>query len=285
VEEAKRHFQAGVALYNEGNYSAALAEFEASYRANPTPALYYNIGLTQKALFRYADAIATLEKYAREEKKLSRERRTEVEQLVADMRLLLADVTLYVVPDGAQVVLDGRTIGVAPVKPLGIPAGAHVLEASADGYKPARKEIQVSAGVPMAIEIKLVAIPRTGKVHITASQPLARVRIDGRDYGPAPVDAELGLGGHQLEIAAVGFQTHRGELVVAGGQSRDLHITLEAPPPASAAAGPPKFYERWWFWAAVGAVVVGGTAVGVAAGSSTQDPIHGTLDPGAQRVN
>src|SRR6185503_20787563 len=63
VEEAKRHFEQGVALFNDGNYSAALAEFEAAYKTRPAPAVLYNIGLTQKALFRYPEAIDSLTRY------------------------------------------------------------------------------------------------------------------------------------------------------------------------------------------------------------------------------
>ena len=39
LEEAKRHFQQGVALYNDGNFNGALAEFEAAYAARPSAGL------------------------------------------------------------------------------------------------------------------------------------------------------------------------------------------------------------------------------------------------------
>ena len=64
LEEAKRHFAQGVALYNDGNYNAALAEFEAAYRVRPSPGVLDNIGLTQKGLVRYNDAIASLGRLA-----------------------------------------------------------------------------------------------------------------------------------------------------------------------------------------------------------------------------
>jgi hypothetical protein len=282
VEEAKRHFQQGVALYNDGDFSGALAEFEGAYRSHPTPGVLYNIGLTLKSLRRYSESIAKLEQYLQQEQKLTSERRSEVQQLITEMRALLADVTIYIVPDGASVLLDGRTIGTSPLRPVGIPAGNHVIEVTADGFQPARKEVIVTAGVPMAIELKLAPIPKTGKVHVTASQPMARVFIDKKEYGFAPIDAELGIGGHQLEVSVPGYQVSRSELVVAGGQTRDVAVTLELP---AETMRPPKFYEKWWFWTIAGVVVVGGTAAGIAAASSTQGPIKGTLDPGAQPVN
>src|SRR5215813_13551474 len=86
LEGAKKHFQQGVALYNEGNYNSALVEFQAAYKSHPTAGVLYNIGLTLKALFRYGEAIESLQKYMADDPKLSNERRNEVQQLIADMK-------------------------------------------------------------------------------------------------------------------------------------------------------------------------------------------------------
>src|SRR6478736_1064595 len=108
LAEAKLHFEQGVALYNDGNYNAALAEFLKSYELRKTTGVLYNIGLTQKALFRYSEAIESLEKYLAESTTMAPERKAEVQQQVAEMRALLADVTLDVEPAGANVLVDGR---------------------------------------------------------------------------------------------------------------------------------------------------------------------------------
>ena len=49
------------------------------------------------------------------------------EQIVREMRALLAPATLAIVPDGANVQLDGRTIGRAPIGEYLDPAGRHLL--------------------------------------------------------------------------------------------------------------------------------------------------------------
>ena len=48
--DAKRHFDQAVALFNDGDFGGALAEFEASYKIRPSAGVLYNIGLTQKSL-------------------------------------------------------------------------------------------------------------------------------------------------------------------------------------------------------------------------------------------
>jgi hypothetical protein len=282
MEEAKRHFAQGVALYNDGNYNAALAEFEAAYKLKKSPGVLYNIGLTQKALFRYNEAIASLTEYQQLEKKLTPERKSEIKNLISEMQALLATVTFNVTPEGATILLDGRTLGQAPLKPQGIAAGNHVIEATADGYKPGRKELIVSAGVPVTVNLALEVIPKSGRAHIASNQPMSSIKIDDKDMGMAPLDVELPLGGHTLEVSAKGYQPYRSELVVAGGQMRTVNVILELPPsPAKE-----KFYKKWYFWVPVAVVVAGAVAVGVAVPLTQKpSPLVGTLDPGAQPVN
>ena len=141
-----------------------------------------------------------------------------------------------------------------------------------------RKELLVTAGVPMALHFALELIPHTGKVHIVASVPLSTVSIDGKSIGYAPVDAELGTGGHTLEVSAAKYAIHREELVIAAGQAREVTVVL------SAALHKPRIYERWYFWTPL-VLVVAGVGVGLGVGLSQPQPLAGTLSPGVQGVN
>jgi tetratricopeptide (TPR) repeat protein len=280
LAEAKHHFQQGAALYNDQNFNAALAEFLAAYRAAPAPAVLYNIGLTQKALFRYNDALESLESYLKDEPKLTPERRAEVRQLMSEMRALLAEVTIHALPAGASIAVDGRTIGVSPMKPYFLAAGSHVLEVSAEGYRPSRKELLITAGAPLTVSVTLDKIPRTGRLHVAVNERGATVKVDNKDIGPPPQDLEVGLGGHTLEVWATGYETHREEVLVAAGQDRYLQVSLKRPPT--------KWYKKAAFWAPLCvAVAVAATAVGVAVSltAAPEPPLTGTLNPGQGRVN
>jgi tetratricopeptide (TPR) repeat protein len=98
---AKVHFEQGVTLYNDGNFAGALAEFSEAYRLYQAPGVLYNIGLTQKSLFRYAEAVGSLEQYLKESPTLEPDRKREVEQLIGEMRALLGDVAVKVTPPAA----------------------------------------------------------------------------------------------------------------------------------------------------------------------------------------
>jgi hypothetical protein len=274
MARARLHFQQGVALFQERNYDAALAEFQGAYAASPEPIVLYNMGLTYKALFRYSEAVDVFSRYLKETaargETIAPERKTEVEGIIAEMKSLLADVTVVVQPPDATVRVDGRAVTMGIEGIVKLAAGTHVIDASAPDYTPDRRDVTVVAGNPQTVVLKLVAIPRTGRVRITSPQAGARVAVDGRDLGMAPLDVELGAGGHHLDISAPGFARSSSEIAVAAGQSRDIAVMLELP------AAPPSdpFYHRWWFWG--GVAVAAGIASTVIFWPRTQGPLVGS---------
>jgi tetratricopeptide (TPR) repeat protein len=99
-DRAKHHFEQGVRLYKNGDYQAALAEFEASYLLFPHAPTLENIGLVQKALYLYPEAIASLQRYLETAKKITPEKSAQTSAFIDAMRALLAEVTLTITPDG-----------------------------------------------------------------------------------------------------------------------------------------------------------------------------------------
>jgi hypothetical protein len=277
VEQARVHFEQGVALFNDADYAAALAEFTESYRARPLVFVVYNIGLTQKALFRYGEAVESLHRFLAESSSLTPEQRAQTEKIIAEIEALLAAVTVDAAPEGAAIAIDGRPMGISPLpKPLQLAAGIHTIEVIADGYQSQKKEFMVSARVPLTLKFGLQAIPSTGKVRIETSVTRARITVDGRDLGGAPVEIELVPGGHTLEVVAPRYVTHREELVVAAGQVRSVDVRLER-------VREPRWYQQWYVWTPIALVVAGSVGAGIAFGTH-EGPIAGTLAPGAGKI-
>jgi hypothetical protein len=280
LAEARTHFKRGVNLFEDHDYNGALAEFESAYKLSREPVALYNVGLAQRALFRYVDAIDTLSRYLNNtamDPKVTARKRAEIETNIHEMRALLAEV-LIVAPANAKDVhlsIDTHEVTAPLGTPVLLSAGHHVIEASATDYQPARKELEIVAGQNQRVQLAMVEIPKTGTAKVDASVPGTRIRIDGRDVGAVPLTTTLPFGGHQLEAAATGYQIQRSELVIAAGQDRQVYLTLELPPPPPSSP----VYRKWWFWTAVGAVAVaGGTAAIVASQSSGGiNKISGTL--------
>ena len=92
-EKAGKHFEKGVELFNNGDYEAALVEFEAAYEAHPHYAVRYNLGITLYKLHRYGAAVGQIEKYLVEGG-------GEGERILADLEDLLGQmVAIREIPD------------------------------------------------------------------------------------------------------------------------------------------------------------------------------------------
>ncbi len=281
-EEGRRHFQQGVALYEEGNFAGALAEFQAAYNTAPAPTILYNIGLTYRALYRYPDAIEALQRYLVEgasDGQLTPQRRAQLQRFIEEMKSLLAPITLVVTPAAAKVNIDGRETSVPENGLVQLAAGSHAFDVAADGHEAQHREVQVVAGEAATVEFHLRLIPRTGKVRVTTSVPAARIIIDGQDRGQSPLELELDVGGHQLEARADGYEPYRSELMLAPGQERNVDLELERPRPLDR-----PLYKRWWFWTGLGTAVAGGTVAAFALRPGTQPPASGSLPPNALNV-
>lgn len=280
VEEARTHFQQGVALYQTGDYTAALAELEASYRLNPQPFVLKNIGLAQKNLFRYSEAIASFERYLAESKTFTAGDPQQTQQLIVEIRALLVDVSVAVTPDGAEIKIDGRVAGTSPLpRVLQMGTGDHTIEVTAEGHKPHNRHFTVKTGAANELDIKLDPIVTMGKVRIASTVPRSTVSVDGKPVGVTPLEVELEQGGHTVELSAPKHKPGRTDIMVTAGQTQEVTVPLDRDIP------PKKpWYMNRYVWAGAAAVVVGGILIGVTTGGGSEDPVKGTLGTGASGV-
>jgi hypothetical protein len=272
LDRAKHHFDQGVRFFEKGDDHSALAEFEASYLLCPIAPTLENIGLTQKKLDRYPEAVTSLQRYLETAKKITPEKIAQTRALIDEMRARLADVTLTITPDAATVAIDGRSVGSSPLATLTLAAGRHELEVNAPEHEPLRRGFLVIAGEPLALALHLKPIPRLGQLHITALPATAMIRIDGVLYGTGKVEAALPPGGHTLEVNAPGYRVQRSELILAAGQSHSQDIRLEALPKKV------PLHRRAWLWPVIAAVAGGAaTAIAVPLATRPESPIPGDI--------
>src|SRR5262249_53131495 len=145
---AKRHFTNGVHLFEDRNFAGALVEFEASYQMNPTAAALQNIAVCQKGLFRYGEAITTLERMLRDfATQLSPDDKKAAEDAIKEMSALLGTVVLQVTPLDARVSINESPLTPEAVKsPVRLAAGEYRLAVEAPGYARQEKVITVVSG-------------------------------------------------------------------------------------------------------------------------------------------
>jgi len=160
-KEADRHFKAGVALFKEQKYSEALAEFERAYEIAPQPVVLYNIAGCHRELSHYAEAVKAYNRFLEEGKgKVPAARITAAKAELDGILARIARVTVAITPDGAELTVDGLTLGTMPIDmPLILPPGEHRFIAKAAGRKDAERMLRLASGDEVDVALKLGALP------------------------------------------------------------------------------------------------------------------------------
>lgn len=254
--EASSHFEAGIALVKRNNHLAALAEFEKAYALAPHWEFLYNIGVTQRTLFRYGAAIKTLERYLAEGgAQVPDDRRKRVDTELSDLRKLVGEVGVTVDGVPARIEVDGGYEGDSPLAaPLLVAPGSHVIRATRTGEVADQRTISVVSGERVDVKLEphpQPLLPRTARLTILTRPGNAQIRVDDGAAKPAPWIGEVDAGGHRILAELSGYRAESSEIRVDAGQQRTLTLDL-GPLPAHK-----PFYRRPVFWVLV--------AVGVAA--------------------
>src|SRR6478609_1674448 len=157
-KEAARRFEHAIKLYEDGDYSVALAEFERVYELVPDYRVLYNIGQVSIQLGHYARALNTLEEYvARGGSEPPADRAKSVQ---ADLDLLAgrtASIALEVEPEGVEVTVDGRVMGNTPLTDLiVVDVGERKLELKRAGYVSQEQTLSLAGGDKYVGKFKLI---------------------------------------------------------------------------------------------------------------------------------
>lgn len=153
--EAGRRFTAGVALYNEADYTAALVEFQRAYQIAPHFTVLYNIGQTHFQLQDYAAAYTVLSQYLREAP-ANAEHRKEVTATVEQLKGRIGKLDVTTSEPGAEVTIDDVVIGKTPLAaPVLVSIGRRMVSVSAPGKVTQTRLIDVAAGDTVRQEVVL----------------------------------------------------------------------------------------------------------------------------------
>jgi hypothetical protein len=262
--------QRGDEAMDSGRPADALAAYVQAYDLTHDPALLYNKGRALEALTQYPQALEELQAFDRVAPADLKQRVPGLARMIDGLRARVTTVSIACDVAGARLRLRDRTIGACPLAaPITVNAGKATLEATADGYFPFTKEVDLPGGGVASLEVHLVSKTTTGILVVRASVPGASVAIDGAPSGTSPVESTLKAGSHRLDVRRDGYKPLTTTAVVTAGERREVDLSLEKEP---------GLLGRWWFWAGVGAVVAGGVVLVVAA-TTERSPDKGTVPP------
>jgi tetratricopeptide (TPR) repeat protein len=157
MNQARAKFKQGVRLVQQDKYEPALEAFEESYRINPKATVLFNIGMCQKALLRYGDAITTF-------KKLLKESGDEIDPRIRknaekDLRIiedLVGKLYLEGAPSGVKVIVNDNVVASTPLDaPLLLGPGTHSLMVTKDGYQPFNMDVKVTSGSDVVVRVSM----------------------------------------------------------------------------------------------------------------------------------
>lgn len=227
-EEARRHFAQGVAFFESGDFEGALSEFQAAQLAHPHPRILRNIAGALEALRRYVDAIQTLERFVAEPLVTAAERR-QAEAQLRGLRNLLARLEIVAEPAGAEVLVDGRLVGTAPLaEPVTVASGQVHIVGRLAGHRTVERDVRIAAGT--VGREQLVLVPLRARLHLDSNAAGARAAVGEAPAAPLPLDRELPPGGYVVRTEAPGYVPDVTRVVLSPDEDRTLTIVLDRPP-------------------------------------------------------
>jgi hypothetical protein len=187
--EARRHFQLGVAAATRNQWAAALEEFQNAYRLAPHPSVRVNIANCYAHLDRPTEAISTFEQFLTESPSAPEAQVTQVEAQIAQLRTRVGELQLSVTPSdamGLAVTLDGQAISLG--RPAHVMPGHHVVEALGEGYTTVHRELDIAAGQAQVLQLTLErAAPAATPVPVTPPAPVVAAAPPAVDPAVTPV--------------------------------------------------------------------------------------------------
>jgi hypothetical protein len=220
--EASKYFQQGVKLSEDGDWRAAVIEFERAYAIAPNYRVLFNIGQCRYQLHDYPGALTAFQKYLAQGGDLvPPDRRA---QVTADVDLLkgrVATVRVTSPTAGAELTLDDVSLGTTPLSaPVVVSAGRHRLVASKAGLADVERTFDIAGEETLDLAIDL-----------DAAAPTPDRATKGRSLAPAV--AAFG-------VAAAGVAVGSIFGVMALGKKSDLDRTCDG---KSCPASSQSFYD------------------------------------------
>jgi len=174
---ARVRYERAQALFEAGDYVAALSEFRAAYRSSPHPVVLTSQATCHERLGQHRVAEDLYQRYLRE--RPDAPNRAEIEGHIARIRAMPGTLQISSTPAGASVRVDGAPQpGVTPLE-AEVPPGRHVVVLELAGRASVTREVLVEHAAASGVEVDLSS---------GAAEAPAPAGAPGGDEGPADGD-------------------------------------------------------------------------------------------------
>jgi hypothetical protein len=221
TEKARELFAEGVKAYKQSRWADAHASFLAAWALSKHYSIAGNLADCELKLGLHRDAAEHFARYVREMGKDSTstpQEQKDGEARYAQARAKVGQADVQVSVPGAEVYVDGKLIGKAPLEdPVFLDPGSHVIEARSEEYPAARVSIEAKAGVAQPVTLTLA---KTKDVVVAPPPPSGSVTPP--PPSPRPV-WPIAVGAGATAVFLIGGISFT---VLANGKGKDA-LTLD----------------------------------------------------------
>lgn len=127
---------------------------------------------------------------------------------------------------GAKISVDEHSdpSWVTPYTIPNLPAGAHNIRISMDGYDSFQQSVTIDPGQTANVSGNLTA--PVGELDVVTDPAGVEVLVDGKSYGPSPIHATLPPGNHTFTVKWSGIAPTESSVVLEGGKITTKRLSL-----------------------------------------------------------
>ena len=137
-------------------------------------------------------------------------------------------VLLQSTPDTAQIIKDGRELGVTPLVLTDLPVGKHEVLLKSPNYADATVSWEIQNNSPLIIHRDLQS--NIGKLHITSTPSKARLFIGGKHVGQTPFRGTYAVGSHAIRLERDSYLPYEDHIVITKGNLTEKKIVMVVSP-------------------------------------------------------
>jgi hypothetical protein len=228
---AKTYLAAGEKAAKAKDWSTALAQFTAANAAEPSAAALLGVAHSQYNLKMQPEAYDSYEQLLRSyATTIPRRDKQLAEQRIKELGEVTGYVSIRVNETGANVSIDGKSVGTSPVAALiRVTTGPHKIDVTKDGFNPVTMTPNVGANGKEIVDVQLQHAATTGRISVKESANAnVRVIVDGADVGAAPMDIEVAPGPHEVSVRSATMASPAQKIEVERGKTSEVTLTAIA---------------------------------------------------------
>jgi hypothetical protein len=129
---------------------------------------------------------------------------------------------------GANVLLDGKKVGVTPMTIKAVKAGNHIIAVAKRGYETNEEQVDIQVGQALVLKMNLRKAVPSATIKVIVGVPGAEIYVDGNKVDPKKREVAVAPGEHFVTVTKQGYAKYEKKVTVAKDQTLPLTVELKA---------------------------------------------------------